>query len=75
MTGNLEKNSRIFLRFSVHLHIRDLEILKNLITYLKLNSKKITISCKNRQENSANLQISRFQGSQCASVYIKEKCI
>jgi LAGLIDADG endonuclease len=46
----------VFLRFSVHLHIRDLEVLEGIVTYLKGNlSKKIILS-----ENSANLQMTKY---------------
>jgi len=50
-------NNGVFARFSIHLHIRDLEILKGLSTYFKSNStsKKISIL-----EKSAQLQISKF---------------
>ena len=46
----------MFLRFSVHLHIRDLEVLKGINTYFKDNAnKKITLT-----KNSANLQITKY---------------
>jgi len=46
----------VFLRFSVHLHIRDLEVLKGIATYLKeKDNKKIVLS-----KNSANLQITKY---------------
>jgi len=50
-------NNGVFARFSIHLHIKDLEILKGLSTYFKSNStaKKISIL-----EKSAQLQISNF---------------
>lgn len=63
---NNGKTTGVLARFSIHLHVRDLEVLKGLSTYFKsLNfsshmvnteeTKKIIIS-----ENSANLQISKF---------------
>ena len=51
-------NAPVFLRFSVHLHIRDLEVLKGINTYLKekdISNKKITLT-----KNSANLQITKY---------------
>lgn len=50
-------NNGVFARFSIHLHVRDLEVLKGLSTYFKSNSteKKIYIL-----EKSAHLQISKF---------------
>lgn len=49
-------NAPVFLRFSVHLHIRDLEVLKGINTYFKDNAnKKITLT-----KNSANLQITKY---------------
>jgi len=50
-------NKGIFARFSIHLHVRDLEVLKGLSTYFKSNSieKKVYIL-----EKSAHLQISKF---------------
>ena len=48
----------VFLRFSVHLHIRDLEVLEGINTYLKkkdnLNKKIILL------KSSANLQITKY---------------
>lgn len=53
-----KKTGSVFLRFSVHLHIKDLEVLEGISTYLKgkdsLN-KKITLS-----KNSANLQMTKY---------------
>ena len=53
-------NNEVFARFSIHLHIRDLEVLKGLSNYFKTYStvfteKKVTIL-----EKSAQLQISKF---------------
>lgn len=51
-------NAPVFLRFSVHLHIRDLEVLKGIKTYFKekeISNKKITLT-----KNSANLQITKY---------------
>jgi hypothetical protein len=48
----------VFLRFSVHLHIRDLEVLEGIAIYLKGKdsfNKKIILS-----ENSANLQMTKY---------------
>ena len=45
---------RVLVRFSIHLHIRDLEVLKGIADYLSID-KKIGLS-----EKSANLQISNF---------------
>jgi hypothetical protein len=48
----------VFLRFSVHLHIRDLEVLDGISTYLKGKgsfNKKIILS-----KNSANLQMTKY---------------
>ena len=47
-------NNELFTRFSIHLHIRDLEVLKGIADYLSID-KKIGLS-----EKSANLQISNF---------------
>lgn len=43
-----------FTRFSIHLHIRDLEVLKAIFTYFNID-KKVYLT-----ENSAHLQISKF---------------
>jgi len=50
-------NKGVFARFSIHLHVRDLEVLKGISTYFKSNSieKKVYIFKK-----SAQLQISKF---------------
>jgi len=50
-------NKGVFARFSIHLHVRDLEVLKGISTYFKSNSieKKVYILKK-----SAQLQISKF---------------
>lgn len=52
--GDKTKKERVFVRLGVHLHIRELEVLKGLATYLSEN-KKITILKK-----SVSLQISNF---------------
>jgi hypothetical protein len=52
------RTGSVFLRFSVHLHIRDLEVLEGIWTYFKGNNsftKKIILS-----KNSANLQITKY---------------
>nr|AYE93232.1 LAGLIDADG homing endonuclease [Termitomyces sp.]AYE93260.1 LAGLIDADG homing endonuclease [Termitomyces sp.] len=54
----LVRNSKneLFTRFSIHLHIRDLEVLKAISTYFnKFTEKKVTLT-----EKSAQLQISKF---------------
>ena len=54
----LRKTGSVFLRFSVHLHIRDLEVLDGISTYLKGKgsfNKKIILS-----KNSANLQMTKY---------------
>nr|YP_009517168.1 LAGLIDADG homing endonuclease [Blastosporella zonata]YP_009517205.1 LAGLIDADG homing endonuclease [Blastosporella zonata]AYE93092.1 LAGLIDADG homing endonuclease [Blastosporella zonata]AYE93093.1 LAGLIDADG homing endonuclease [Blastosporella zonata] len=58
----LPRNSNIakqelFARFSIHLHIRDLEVLQGISTYFKedLSEKKLSLTDK-----SAQLQISKF---------------
>lgn len=49
-------NNSIFARFSIHLHIRDLEVLKGISTYFnEFTEKKVTMT-----EKSAQLQISKF---------------
>ncbi|OAX31766.1 hypothetical protein K503DRAFT_652721, partial [Rhizopogon vinicolor AM-OR11-026] len=49
-------NNELFARFSIHLHIRDLEVLKAISTYFKgFTDKKVSLS-----EKSAQLQISKF---------------
>jgi hypothetical protein len=49
-------NNELFARFSIHLHIRDLEVLKAISTYLnEFTEKKVTLT-----EKSAQLQISKF---------------
>jgi hypothetical protein len=59
----------VLARFSVHLHVRDLEVLKGLSTYSKSlnfdpNGAPVNTEEKNKNiiisENSANLQISKF---------------
>ena len=46
----------MFLRFSIHLHIRDLEVLKAISTYFnEFSEKKVTLT-----EKSCQLQISKF---------------
>jgi hypothetical protein len=58
----------VFLRFSIHLHIRDLEVLKSIATYFKqikgyenraIEDKKIKISAGSFSRGSANLQITK----------------
>ena len=49
-------NKELFARFSLHLHIRDLEVLKAISTYFnEYTEKKVTLT-----EKSAQLQISKF---------------
>nr|YP_010561529.1 hypothetical protein OSR58_mgp01 [Ganoderma flexipes]UYX56900.1 hypothetical protein [Ganoderma flexipes] len=49
-------HNEFFARFSIHLHIRDLEVLKAISTYFnKYTEKKVTLT-----EKSAQLQISKF---------------
>ena len=49
-------NNEIFVRFSIHLHIRDLEVLKAISNYFTgPTEKKLTLT-----EKSALLQISKF---------------
>jgi LAGLIDADG endonuclease len=45
---------RVLARFGIHLHIRDLEILKSILTFFKVD-KNISI-----RKNSASLQIAKF---------------
>jgi hypothetical protein len=64
---NSNNQPGVFARFSIHLHVRELEVLKSIFTFLKLFNdketnpkvkepiKKITIGDK-----SVNLQISKF---------------
>lgn len=49
-----KEGGRVLVRFGIHLHIRDLEVLKGIANYLS-SDKKIGLS-----NNSANLQISNF---------------
>ena len=49
-------NKELFARFSLHLHIRDLEVLKAISNYFnKFTEKKVSLT-----EKSAQLQISKF---------------
>jgi len=49
-------NNELFARFSIHLHLRDLEVLEGISAYFKeSNLKKLSLS-----EKSAQLQISKF---------------
>lgn len=48
------RNNDLFTRFSIHLHIRDLEVLKAIFTYFNIE-KKVYLT-----EKSAQLQISKF---------------
>nr|WUR10563.1 LAGLIDADG homing endonuclease [Elmerina hispida] len=62
---NKGKTTGVLARFSIHLHVRDLEVLKGLSTYFKsLNSNIESTEEKSKNiiisENSANLQISKF---------------
>lgn len=51
-------------RFAINLHIRDLNVLKSILFYLKLNDSKINNNNKNKyiheRENSVQLQISKM---------------
>jgi hypothetical protein len=58
---NSNTKSGVLARFSIHLHIRELEVLKGIGSYLILNNnsdiqsnnqKKINISCKVLWENT-----------------------
>jgi len=53
-------NNEVFARFSIHLHIRDLEVLKGLSTYLKSYNNEFTEKKVTEKEKSAHLQISKF---------------
>jgi len=48
------RTNDFFTRFSIHLHIRDLEVLKAIFTYFNID-KKVYLT-----DNSAHLQISKF---------------
>jgi hypothetical protein len=61
-------NSGVFARFSIHLHIRELEVLNGILNYLNSNKDDNSkcVSIKNKKiyisltAKSANLQISKF---------------
>jgi hypothetical protein len=56
LARNFNVNNELFARFSIHLHIRDLEVLKAISTYFnEFTGKKVTLTKK-----SAQLQISKF---------------
>jgi hypothetical protein len=54
LSRNSTNSNDFFTRFSIHLHIRDLEVLKAIFTYFNID-KKVYLSDK-----CAHLQISKF---------------
>ena len=67
---NYNKNPRVFPRFGIHLHIRELEVLKGIYTYLYSNNwvenKTIEVKESDKKkkisilEKSVNFQITKF---------------
>jgi len=50
-------NNGVFARFSIHLHVRDLEVLKGLSTYFKSNSTEKKIYILEKKCSFANIKI------------------